>query len=186
MRPYKGLPVLLQAVQDMEDTRVWVIGDGHSARDYHGIAASLNIPDITFWGRLPDEDMIALLKQAHVIVLPSVTRSEAFGIALLEGMAAGLVPVASHLPGVADVVGNEGMTFPPGDVRALNQLLIRLREDPSLRLHLAQLAQAKARLYSWERTVFEYERILLNWYPDQFALPIQKEIIENRSFSIHQ
>ena len=186
MRPYKGLPILLQAVQDIENIRIWVIGDGHSADEYRKLAAFLNIADITFWGRLDDQEMISLLKQAHVIVLPSVTRSEAFGIALLEGMAAGLVPVASHLPGVADVVGNEGMTFAPGDVRALNQILVRLRDDPSLRQHLAHLAQAKARLYSWERTVFEYERIICSWYPDEFTLPAFKRNIESHSFSIHQ
>jgi rhamnosyl/mannosyltransferase len=109
MRPYKGLPVLLEAVRDLDGVRVWVIGDGHSAQEYHELATSLGLADINFWGRLPDNQMIDLMKQAHVIVLPSITRSEAFGIALLEGMAAGLVPVASHLPGVADVVGNEDL-----------------------------------------------------------------------------
>jgi rhamnosyl/mannosyltransferase len=106
--------------------------------------------------------MLNLIKQCHVIVLPSVTRSEAFGIALLEGMAAGLVPVASHLPGVADLIGNEGFTFPPGNVHALRQILIRLRDDPALRIHHAKLAQEKARLYPWERSIFGYERIFAN------------------------
>ena len=103
--------------------------------------------------------MIELIKQTHVIVLPSVTRSEAFGIVSLEGMAAGQVPVACHLPGVADLVGNEGYTFPPGNDRALRDILIRLKDDTQLRNHLAGLAQAKARLYPWERTIFGYERI---------------------------
>ena len=91
--------------------------------------------------------------------VPSVTRSEAFGLALLEGMAAGCVPVASHLPGVADVVGNEGFTFPSGDDAALREILRRLQNEKALRLHHADLAQARARLYPWERVVFGYERI---------------------------
>jgi rhamnosyl/mannosyltransferase len=122
-------------------------------------ASNLALQDITFWGNLQDEKVTRLIKKAHVIVLPSTTRSEAFGIVLLEGMAAGLVPVASHLPGVADLVGNEGITFPPGNPVALHDVLVRLRDDDSLRKHLASLAQAKARLYSWERVIFGYDRI---------------------------
>lgn len=159
IRPYKGLPVLLNAANQMPDTRFWVIGDGNYAETCRQMAAELVLSNVTFWGSLPDSEMLDLIKNSHVIVLPSVTRSEAFGIALLEGMAAGLVPVASHLPGVADLIGNEGFTFPPGDANALRQILIRLRDDPSLRIHLAQLAQDKARLYPWERSVFGYERV---------------------------
>ncbi len=159
IRPYKGLPVLLEACAGLADTRLWVIGDGHCADRCRRQASELRLPDVTFWGHLPDEEMIRHLREAHVIVLPSLTHSEAFGIALLEGMAAGCVPVASHLPGVADVVGSEGLTFPAGNVRALREILIRLRDDPALRIHLASLAQAKARLYPWERTVLGYERL---------------------------
>ncbi|MFQ5576180.1 MAG: glycosyltransferase family 4 protein [Anaerolineae bacterium] len=159
LRPYKGLNVLLDACAGLNGVRLWVIGDGHSAEESRRRARDLNLPDVTFWGALSDAEMMWRIKQAHVIVLPSVTRSEAFGIALLEGMAAGAVPVASHLPGVADVVGNEGFTFPVGSVRALREIITRLCDDASLRVHLAGLAQAKARLYSWERVIFGYERV---------------------------
>ena len=159
LRPYKGLPVLLEACAGLPDVRLWVIGNGHGAEAYRRRAAELALENVTFWGSLPDEAMIRRLHEAHVLVLPSLTRSEAFGIALLEGMAAGCVPVASHLPGVADVVGNEGFTFPAGDVQALREVLIRLRDDVPLRVHLASLAQAKARLYPWERVIFGYERV---------------------------
>jgi glycosyltransferase involved in cell wall biosynthesis len=159
IRPYKGLPVLLDASAGLKDVRVWVIGNGHYAEVCQRKADNLGLRNVTFWGGLPDEEMIPLLQQAHVIVLPSVTRSEAFGIALLEGMAAGCVPVASYLPGVTDVVGNEGFMFPPGNARALREVLTRLRDDPALRVHLAGLAQAKSRLYTWDRAVFGYERI---------------------------
>lgn len=159
IRPYKGLPVLLDAVHGLGETRVWIVGDGHAAASCRARASELNIRDITFWGHVSDEELYRLAQQAHVLVLPSVTRSEAFGIVLLEGMAAGLVPVASHLPGVADIIGNEGFTFPPGSDRSLHEIIRRLRDDSQLRTHIAELAQAKARLYSWERSIYGYERI---------------------------
>lgn len=159
IRPYKGLPVLLRAFQEMQGARLWIVGDGHQAQANRLLAERLGLQDVTFWGHLPDHEMIARLQQAHVLVLPSVSRLEAFGLALLEGMAAGCVPVASHLPGVADVVGNEGFTFSPGDAHALYQILVRLRDDDVLRQHHANLAQARARLYPWRRVIFGYERI---------------------------
>lgn len=162
VRPYKGLPVLLKAAKGLSGARIWVIGDGHYLESCRVLADDLDLDNVTFWGRVPDEKLAGLVKEAHVIVMPSVTRSEAFGIALLEGMAAGLVPVVSYLPGMADLVGNEGITFAPGDSTSLRSALSRLRDDQDLRMHLAGLAQAKARLYSWERSVFGYSRIFNN------------------------
>jgi glycosyltransferase involved in cell wall biosynthesis len=178
IRPYKGLPVLLNAVDGLEDTRLWVIGNGHSAEKYKQMASNLNLKDVKFWGHVTDEKAIELLRKAHALVLPSITRSEAFGIVLLEGMAAGLVPVASHLPGVADVVGAEGLTFPAGDARALNGILKRLRDEAAYRQHLASLAQAKVALYSWDRVVYGYERIYRNLLKEQgsLSIPSGKEI----------
>jgi len=178
IRPYKGLPVLLEAAKSMEDTRFWVIGDGHYSEHCRNIAQDYKIRDITFWGRVPDDEMVRLIKQAHVIVLPSITRSEAFGIALLEGMAAGLVPVASHLPGVADLVGNEGFTFQPGNAKALLQILLRLHNDASLRNHLAQVAQEKARLYPWERSIFGYERIFTQFGSYPIEIPRLQDAVK--------
>jgi glycosyltransferase involved in cell wall biosynthesis len=173
IRPYKGLPVLLNAVDGIEDTRLWVIGNGHSAEKYQQLAANLDLKDYKFWGHVPDEKAIELLQKAHALVLPSITRSEAFGIVLLEGMAAGLVPVASHLPGVADVVGSEGLTFPAGDSKALQSILKRLRDETAYRQHLAGLAQAKVALYSWERVVYGYERIYRNLLKEQGSLNVR-------------
>lgn len=159
IRPYKGLPVLLDACAGLAGVRLWVIGKGHCEETCRRQAANLGLEDVTFWGSVSDAELVARLHESHVLVLPSLTRSEAFGIALLEGMSAGCVPVASHLPGVAGVVGNEGFTFPPGDVPALCEAIVRLRDDPALRTHLAGVAKAKARLYSWERVVFNYDRL---------------------------
>lgn len=185
IRPYKGLPVLLHAANQMPDTQFWVIGDGHYAETCRQLATQLALTNTTFWGRLSDEEMLALIKSCQVIVLPSVTRSEAFGIALLEGMAAGLVPVASHLPGVVDLIGNEGFTFPPGNANALRQILIRLRDDPPLRIHLAQLAQDKARLYPWERSVFGYERVFARLIKLPHSLKRVRKPVEDPSLSTH-
>jgi rhamnosyl/mannosyltransferase len=184
IRPYKGLPVLLKAARDLEDTRIWVIGNGHSAEKYQQLASSLKIKDIKFWGHVSDEKAIELLHKSHALVLPSITRSEAFGIVLLEGMAAGLVPVASHLPGVSDVVGSEGLTFPVGDSRALHGILKHLHDEVGYRQHLASLAQAKVSLYSWDRVIYGYERIYRSMLKEEgkLSVPSQRDPITQPVF----
>jgi rhamnosyl/mannosyltransferase len=159
IRPYKGLPVLLDAARGLSNVQIWVIGSGHFEKECKAQARRNGLKNVTFWGKVDDQQVVKLLKKAHAIVLPSVTRSEAFGIALLEGMAAGMVPVASYLPGVADLIGNEGITYPAGNPDALHSVLARLRDDPYLRTQLATVAQSKAQLYSWERSIFGYERV---------------------------
>jgi glycosyltransferase involved in cell wall biosynthesis len=172
IRPYKGLPVLLDAAAGLAKTRLWIIGDGHYAETCRRKASDLGLSDVTFWGSLPDKEAADLMKQAHVMVLPSISNSEAFGIALLEGMSAGLVPVASHLPGVVDVVGTEGFTFPPGDAAALIGILTQLQRDSALRSGVATLAQRKAQHYSWDRTTLAIEHVFTELVGNRVPEPI--------------
>jgi hypothetical protein len=78
---------------------------------------------------------------------------------LLEGMAAGCVPVASDLPGVRDIARPTGMLVPPGDHTALRQVLTRLADDPDHTLQLARASQARSRQMGWDGVVASYERI---------------------------
>lgn len=159
LRPYKGLSLLLEAMVGVNGAQLWVIGNGHRDTQYRHQAEALGLENVKFLGSLSDEEVSQRLGQAHLIVLPSLTKSEAFGIALLEGMAAGCVPVASHLPGVADVVGSEGFTFPVGNAEVLREIITHLHADRARWERHARLVQVKARQFAWERTVAAYERV---------------------------
>ena len=61
-----------------------------------------------------------------VVILPSTSRLEAFGIVGLEGMATGKPLILSDIPGVRDVISNdEGFIVEPLDPEALKHLLKR-------------------------------------------------------------
>ena len=151
--------MLVKAFAGLDDARLWIVGNGHRASQNQQLAERLRLKNVTFWGSLPDKEIISCLRQAHVLVLPSVTTSEAFGLVLLEGMAAGCVPVASRLPGVTDVLGPAGLSFAPGDSDALSRILQKLQEQPDYRLALAGLAQQRAYLYNWEQVISGYSAI---------------------------
>ena len=114
MRPYKGVETLLAAAARS------AMAEAHPGRRGAELAATGGLrsacPPQTSGslGRLSDAELQEQYEFNDVVVLPSVTRAEAFGLVLLEGMAAGCVPVASDLPGVRDVAGPTGLLVPPG------------------------------------------------------------------------
>ena len=63
-----------------------------------------NIEDVTFLGRLSDEDLIKFYSSIGVFVLPSINSLEAFGMVQLEAMICNTPVVASNLPGVRTIV----------------------------------------------------------------------------------
>ena len=77
-------------------------------------------------------------------------------MALLEGMRAGCVPLASKLPGVAEVVGDAGLLCPPRDSVSLASALAKLRDDRDLRAQMASRAVRRADEFRWEDTHRSY------------------------------
>jgi rhamnosyl/mannosyltransferase len=160
LRPYKGVDVLIRAAAQLPDIAVHIAGTGHQGAALRQLAARLGASNVTFHGDVTDEAREQLLAAADVVALPSLTRAEAFGIVLLEGMRAGAVPVASDLPGVRDVAGGPGLLVRPGSVRALVQALCHLRDDPADRALRSAAAVEAAAAYRWEATVRDYHRVL--------------------------
>ncbi len=176
LRPYKGLDVLIRAIQRVPGAKLTIIGDGHHAKFYHDLARDLAVQDIHFLGRAADSELRHAYDQAHVLVLPSRSRAEAFGLVLLEGMAAGCVPVASRLMGLTDVVGAVGRTFTPGDDAELGAVLNSLREHSGELAELGVQARRWTEQFSWETAARGYEHLFValtqqrhhagaNWFP---------------------
>jgi len=86
-------------------------------------------------------------------LLPS--RSEGFGRANLEAMAAGKPVVSTRVGGIPEVVsdGETGLLVPPGDRAALAGAIIRLGEDQDLRRQMGAAGRRRAKLFSVKRMV---------------------------------
>lgn len=164
LRPYKGVDVLLKAWQQVDNAVLNIVGDGHEHDNLKALAAELGLTSVNFHGSVTDKQLTDLYSEAHTLVLPSKCKAEAFGLVLLEGMAAGCVPIASDLPGVSDVVSTSGYTFPVGDSDALAALLCGLRDDPAKRQKMSVLASARALACNWDYTAEAYEGIYRQVY----------------------
>ena len=114
-------------------------------------------------GSVSEEDLRRELAQADVLVHPSV--SESFGMAVVEGMSAGLPVVCSDLLSFLVEGGKEGFLVPTqgSDEARAQAVAARLREllaDAALRERMGRAAREKAvREYSWERVAEQVEGV---------------------------
>jgi len=168
MRPYKGVETLLAAVAGQPWVKLTLVGSGTELGSYVRLGTRL-ATNARFVGRLSDEELQRQYEASDVIVLPSVTRAEAFGLVLLEGMASGCVPVASDLPGVRDVAGSTGLLVPPGKPRALRDALRELWRDGDRLEKLQEDSWLAAQALSWERCVASYENVLVDAVRSRYA-----------------
>lgn len=158
MRSYKGVGVLLDAVQGRDELHTTLVGGGPELQRYRNLTAHRAQDNVTFTGRCSDEALERAYAEHDVIVLPSLTRAEAFGLVVAEGMARGDVPVVSDLPGVRDLAQGPGTVVPPGDVRALRASLLGLAGDHEALAARRAAAVQKARQFTWDACVDAYEK----------------------------
>ncbi|TAL19600.1 glycosyltransferase family 1 protein [Patescibacteria group bacterium] len=144
---FKGVPILLSAfaAAAIPDARVHLVGDGELRESYERQAQELGLATAArFHGRLKRDELLTLYRCSGLLVLPSLNQSEAFGLTLLEAMAAGKPVIASNLPGVRTVVTDDvGWLAPPGDTLALARLLEEVWRAPERLLAKGQAARRR-------------------------------------------
>ncbi len=148
LRYYKGLDTLLQAMTYLPQVQLKVVGTGPMAESWRQLAERLGVAKrVHFLGEVDDATLPRLYHQAHLFVLPSNARSEAFGLVLLEAMASALPCVSTELgTGTSWIVedGRSGRVVPPRDPQAMAAVIDDLLSD---RRRLAAMgAAARARV----------------------------------------
>jgi len=99
------------------------------------MVAQYNLTNVTMVGRVSDQDKVSLLDLSKGVVMPSFLRSEAFGIALLEGLSAGKPLVTADIDSGMSFVnqnGETGVWVEPESINSLRKALNRLNDNSSL------------------------------------------------------
>jgi glycosyltransferase involved in cell wall biosynthesis len=143
----KGLPYLLQAMaqlrSDLPDVRLLIGGAGEDRSALEREAHSLGLMGcVEFAGAVSDSAQF--YRRLDLFVLPSL--DEAFGLVVLEAMAAGLPVVGTRVGGIPELLedGVQGRLVAPGDSQALAGAIRQLCQDPIRRMQMAEQARRQA------------------------------------------
>ncbi len=155
---YKGFPYLLEAVALLPEARLWLVGRGKLEKFLRQKIKELKIENrVRLLSGLKDRELHVLLSACRVFCLPSIERTEAFGLVLLEALAFGrpLVTTAVEGSGMSWVNrhGETGLVVPPEDPKALAGALEKILQDPDL---FDRLAEGAKRRFSEE---FHIDRV---------------------------
>lgn len=134
---YKGVDVLLRAFAMTEGCELFIAGTGELEQSLRDFAKNGHMEKkVHFLGFLPDKELKQAYADCDIFVLPSVAKSEAFGIVQLEAMVYGKPVINTSLPsGVpcVSVHGKTGLTVSPCDAKALADAVNTLAADRKMR-----------------------------------------------------
>jgi len=162
MRPYKGIDLLLEAWEGIQDAELWVAG--MPRMDIAALRAGAP-PGVRFVPRfIGDDELPAYFRRADLVVLP-YREIDQSGV-LFTALAFHKPLLLSDVGGFPEVAATgAARTFPAGDVAALSRALGELIADPAALEALAERSrEAAAGPYSWRsvarRTLELYDALL--------------------------
>ncbi len=151
MRPYKGLPVLIDAMAQVNATLV-LVGQG----EMEGPIRKKILEDgmeqrVVLAGDVPAEDLPGYYRAADVFVLSSIDRSEALGLAMIEAMLCGVPAISTRLGTGTSFVNQDGVTgleVAPSDHQELARAIQWILGNPDSAKRMGAAARERARMFS--------------------------------------
>jgi glycosyltransferase involved in cell wall biosynthesis len=144
LAPEKGIPVLLEALKQLPDLKVLIIGEGPSRADLEDIAVKAGLGNTEFMGYVARDRLLEIVASASFVVTPSVS-PENFPYAVLEAFALGKPVVASAVGGLPEMVedGVTGLVVEPGDAAGLAAAMKRLTADRGLAMRMGEAGRRR-------------------------------------------
>lgn len=159
----KGYDLLLKAWAIVEkvypDWSLEIYGMGNRA-PYEKLIESLGINPIHCHLNGSLADVKSEYLKSSFLVLPS--RTEGFGLVLIEAMACGLPVIAFNCENGPRAIisdGENGLLVPPYDIKALADKIILLIQDEELRKKLSENGKVKSNNFSIEKVAYQWGQL---------------------------
>ena len=165
IKPHKNLERLIEAFHllrrddALKDVQLLIIGDEISkyATLRRAVHRHKLHKHVRFFGFVSHQTLAALYRLADVFVFPSLY--EGFGLPPLEAMASGTPVITSNVSSLPEVVGDAAMMIDPYKPQAIADAIRRVLAEPELRTALRTRGLARAREFSWERSIKRVRQI---------------------------
>lgn len=150
----KDQPTLIKAMKHTPaNVHLLLVGEGPLKVKNEELVKQVNLEERVHFLGFRD-DVPRILKTVDIVVLSS--KWEGFGLAAVEGMAAGKPVVASDVPGLREIVTGFGLIFEVGNSEELANKINKLINDPIKYNEIAKKCKLRANSYSIEKMVDEY------------------------------
>ncbi|OGJ58392.1 hypothetical protein A2881_05815 [Candidatus Peribacteria bacterium RIFCSPHIGHO2_01_FULL_55_13] len=157
----KGIDVLIEAVKDLPDVSLTIVGTGPEKEKFEAQMANRKwkmanhiIPHI--------DDLASFYHSLDVFVLPS-REHDPFGLVAGEAMLMGVPTIVTDACGIAGYLTNEhdATIIPSGSIEELRNAILNLKNTPEKRALMGENGKTTAQeLFSIDKMVERYDRIL--------------------------
>src|SRR5690242_13582575 len=149
---------ILAEVRKSVPAHLLMVGDGPDRGPAEHLARELKVDrHVSFPGK--QSHVERLIPLAHVLLMPS--ELESFGLVALEAMACGVVPVATRVGGVPELIthAEDGFLEAPGDIAAQSARVVALLTDDDLQYRMAKTGRWNAaERYCPDKIIPAYEK----------------------------
>ena len=151
--PRKNLGILPKTLRTLRqqghEVRLVRVGDPLPVDLRNALEHVLGPDRVVEMGKLPDEQLPAVYRQATVLFFPST--HEGFGLPILEAMSAGLAVACSRSTSLPEVAGDAAVYFDADCAASAAAALSRLLADSQLREQLQSRGKQRVKQYTWDR-----------------------------------
>lgn len=141
---------------DKSKFELWLVGDGINREKIESTIVQFGLEqNVRLWG--VRNDVPSILKSSDVILQSS--HIEGFGLAAVEGMAAGKPVVATDVPGLAEVVSGAGLLVPPRNDLKLANTIQLLKENHELYDAVSKKCIDRSKKFDIEAMVCNYNEL---------------------------
>lgn len=140
--------------ENIEDV-IFVLGGGHRDRFLPKLqeVSRKHQDKIIHIGYVDDEDLSSLF--SHSLCSIYLSLYEGFGLPVLESMQCGCPVIASNTTSIPEIVADAGILIGPKDASALQNAILQIYQNPSLREVLRQKGLQRAKEFSWQKCAKE-------------------------------
>jgi len=142
----KGQDIIIKAfrqvVNRIPDALLILVGEGKFRPSYMSLVSDLKLENsVKFYGRVSPDEVINLLTESKVSVLPS--RMDNCPLAIIESLSTGVPVIASRVGGIPEILidGVTGYLIESEDNESFSSQIIKVLEDPDLQMMLSKNAK---------------------------------------------
>lgn len=164
---YKGYRYLIEAAKWLpDDYKVEIGGSGPLKAELQALIDAEGLSDkVRLLGFVSDEDVRMKFNTCGLFVLPSVMKTEAFGIVQIEAMSCSKPVIATTIPGSGtswvNAHGESGLNVPPCDAKALAEAIVAITAEEETRAGFAARARQRFEsLYTLDAMVEGYLKLI--------------------------